>query len=120
MAGVRYASGEEERAGRLVIAADGALVAGPARDAAGRSAWRADGRVVVQAAQDRMTAATRLRGSVAPGRMVVLIDRDDYWQAAFLIPKGEEGDSPRKRASDWLASEVAKAFPDFGLRRRIS
>ena len=30
-----------------------------------------------------------LRGSVQPGRMVVLIDRDDYWQAAFLIPKGE-------------------------------
>ena len=29
-----------------------------------------------------------LRGSVETGRMVVLIDRRDYWQCAFLIPKG--------------------------------
>lgn len=53
-----------------------------------------------------------LRGSVAPGRMVVLIDRDDYWQAAFLIPKGAEAEV-RARGMDWLSGEVAAAFPDM-------
>ena len=29
-----------------------------------------------------------LRGNVEPGRLLVMIDRGDYWQCAFLIPKG--------------------------------
>ena len=29
-----------------------------------------------------------LRGSVERGRLLVMIDRGDYWQCAFLIPKG--------------------------------
>jgi 2-polyprenyl-6-methoxyphenol hydroxylase-like FAD-dependent oxidoreductase len=51
-----------------------------------------------------------LRGSVQPGRMVVLIDRDTYWQTAFLISKGEEK-TVRARGLQWLRSEVGKAFP---------
>jgi 2-polyprenyl-6-methoxyphenol hydroxylase-like FAD-dependent oxidoreductase len=44
--------------------------------------------------------------------MVVLIDRDDYWQVAFLIPKGTEREI-RANGVAWLAGEVARAFPDM-------
>ena len=42
------------------------------------------------------------------GRMVVLIDRGDYWQCAFLIPKGAAEES-RRAASTACASEIAGA-----------
>ena len=55
-----------------------------------------------------------LRGSVQTGRMVVLIDRQTYWQAAFLIPKGK-GEEVKARGVDWLRGEVRKAFPDIDV-----
>jgi 2-polyprenyl-6-methoxyphenol hydroxylase-like FAD-dependent oxidoreductase len=110
IAGVRYASGKEERAGKLVIAADG------------RSSLVRSNRMLpvetLGAPMDVLwfelpktdDGGDALRGSVQPGRMVVLIDRDTYWQTAFLIPKGEER-NVRARGLEWLRSEVAKAFP---------
>ncbi|MEG3154835.1 FAD-dependent oxidoreductase [Sphingomonas sp. RB1R13] len=53
-----------------------------------------------------------LRGSVASGRMVVLIDRRSYWQVAYLVPKGG-ADGVRSRGVEWLAGEVKCAFPDL-------
>ena len=53
-----------------------------------------------------------LRGSVASGRMVVLIDRRRYWQVAYLVPKGG-ADGVRARGVEWLAGEVRSAFPDL-------
>ena len=53
-----------------------------------------------------------LRGSVASGRMVVLIDRRSYWQVAYLVPKGG-ADGVRARGVEWLAGEVRSAFPDL-------
>ena len=53
-----------------------------------------------------------LRGSVATGRMVVLIDRRSYWQVAYLVPKGG-ADGVRARGVEWLAGEVRSAFPDL-------
>jgi 2-polyprenyl-6-methoxyphenol hydroxylase-like FAD-dependent oxidoreductase len=53
-----------------------------------------------------------LRGSVQTGRMVVLIDRRTYWQAAFLIPKGT-GEEVRARGVEYVRSEVQRAFPDL-------
>ena len=53
-----------------------------------------------------------LRGSVATGRMVVLIDRRNYWQVAYLVPKGG-ADRVRARGVEWLAGEVESAFPDL-------
>jgi 2-polyprenyl-6-methoxyphenol hydroxylase-like FAD-dependent oxidoreductase len=40
-------------------------------------------------------------GWVKPGRMMVLLDRGDYWQIAYLIPKG---------AHDWLMAMGIDAF----------
>jgi len=55
-----------------------------------------------------------LRGSIANGRMAVLIDRDTYWQAAYLIPKGD-ADAVKARGMEWLRSQVQDAFPDLDL-----
>jgi 2-polyprenyl-6-methoxyphenol hydroxylase-like FAD-dependent oxidoreductase len=55
-----------------------------------------------------------LRGSVATGRMVVLIDRGSYWQTAFLVPKGE-ADAVSARGVGWIRDQVAEAFPDIAF-----
>jgi len=53
-----------------------------------------------------------LRGSVQTGRMVVLIDRRTYWQAAFLIPKGT-GEEVKAMGVEFVRKEVQRAFPDL-------
>ena len=108
--GVRLASGDEERAGRLVIAADGrrSLV----RSLLPLDTLGAPIDVLWFKLPKRDDGGDALRGSVRPGRIVVLIDRDEYWQAAFVIPKGEEA-AVRARGLDWLRREVANSFPDL-------
>ncbi len=39
--------------------------------------------------QQGVDAAGGLRGNVESGRILVMIDRGDYWQCAFVIPKGK-------------------------------
>src|SRR4029079_19392838 len=83
--GVRLADGEEVRA-RLVIAADG-------RTSIVRSMLPLE---TLGAPMDvfwfRIPKSEKekggLRGNVARSRLLVMIDRSDYWQCAFLIPKG--------------------------------
>ncbi len=114
VAGVEYASGRRERAGQLVIASDGR-----------GSLVRSLGMMPVEQLGAPMDVlwfklpksddgGDALRGSIAPGRMVVLIDRDDYWQAAFLIGKGSDADV-RQRGMEWLRTQVSEAFPNVEL-----
>lgn len=113
IAGVRLATGEELRA-RLVIAADGrdsfvrSLGLLPVEDLGAPMdvLWFRLGK-----ADDHGDA---LRGSVDTGRMVVLIDRGDYWQVAFLAPKGG-ADAVRARGAGWVRAQVAEAFPDLAF-----
>ncbi|QNN65917.1 FAD-dependent oxidoreductase [Sphingomonas rhizophila] len=118
IAGVRYRSGREERAGRLVVAADGRS-----------SLVRATGMLKVESLGAPMDVlwfrlpkvsdgGEALRGSVAQGRMAVLIDRDTYWQAAYLIPKGTAG-TVIGRGMEWLRSEMQKAFLDLDLSGEV-
>jgi len=51
-----------------------------------------------------------LRGNVAPGRLLVMIDRGDYWQCAFVIPKGA-AEAYQKRGIAAIREEVAAAAP---------
>ena len=51
-----------------------------------------------------------LRGNVEAGRLLVMIDRGDYWQCAFLIPKGA-AEAYQKRGIDAIREEVAAAAP---------
>ena len=51
-----------------------------------------------------------LRGNVESGRLLVMIDRGDYWQCAFLIPKGA-AEAYQARGIDAIRAEVAAAAP---------
>ena len=51
-----------------------------------------------------------LRGNVEPGRLLVMIDRGDYWQCAFLIPKGAAAEY-QARGIAAIREEVAAAAP---------
>jgi 2-polyprenyl-6-methoxyphenol hydroxylase-like FAD-dependent oxidoreductase len=56
-----------------------------------------------------------LRGNVEAGRVLVLIDRGDYWQCAFVIPKGAAA-GYQARGIDSIRDEVAAtAPPDLDL-----
>jgi 2-polyprenyl-6-methoxyphenol hydroxylase-like FAD-dependent oxidoreductase len=55
-------------------------------------------------------------GRAVPGRLIVMIDRGDYWQCAFVIAKGAF-DEMRKRDISELHAELAKVLPE--LRDRV-
>ena len=55
-----------------------------------------------------------LRGSFERGRLAVLIDRDDYWQCALVIPKGGT-DALKAQGLEHVRSLIAAAAPDLDL-----
>jgi 2-polyprenyl-6-methoxyphenol hydroxylase-like FAD-dependent oxidoreductase len=110
--GVRQASGQERRA-RLVIAADGrsSLVR--------RSAMLP--LEVLGAPIDvfwfrvaKPPGGSALRGSVERGRLLVMIDRGDYWQCAFVIPKGK-AEELKAGGIEPIRAAVAAAAPELDL-----
>ncbi len=112
--GVRFASGRELTAGKLVIAADGRSSLVRSLGLLSVESLGAPMDVLWFRLPKSSDGGDALRGSVETGRMVVLIDRNDYWQAAYLVPKGQ-ADAVIPRGMDWLRDEVQKAFPDIGL-----
>jgi 2-polyprenyl-6-methoxyphenol hydroxylase-like FAD-dependent oxidoreductase len=75
----------------------------------------------------KSTDTTDTFGHVEAGRMIIMLDRGDYWQCAYVIPKGgiekvqAEGlDAFRKRVTDmspFLADRIAelKSWDDIKL-----
>jgi len=55
-----------------------------------------------------------LRGNVERGRLLVMIDRGDYWQCAFLIPKGA-AEAYQSKGIEAFRKEVAAAAPELDL-----
>jgi 2-polyprenyl-6-methoxyphenol hydroxylase-like FAD-dependent oxidoreductase len=55
-----------------------------------------------------------LRGNVERGRLLVMIDRGDYWQCAFLIPKGA-AETYQARGIEAFRQEVAAVVPELDL-----
>jgi 2-polyprenyl-6-methoxyphenol hydroxylase-like FAD-dependent oxidoreductase len=55
-------------------------------------------------------------GYVDRGRLLVLLNREDYWQCAFVIPKGA-ADEIRQRGIASFREEIAKLVPF--LRDRV-
>jgi 2-polyprenyl-6-methoxyphenol hydroxylase-like FAD-dependent oxidoreductase len=49
---------------------------------------------------------------LAPGRIVVTIDRGDYWQCAFVIPKGG-ADALRREPIETFQAQVLEAAPSL-------
>ena len=109
--GVRTDSGEKIRARRLVIAADGRSSLVRRKEMLPLTVLGAPMDVLWFKLPKTDDGGDALRGSVQPGRMAVLIDRDDYCQVAFLIPKGAEAEV-RGRGLEWLRGEMQLAFPD--------
>ena len=105
--GVRLQSGRELRS-RLTIAADGrsSIARGilPLEDLGAPMDvfWFRVGK------KEKGTGA--LRGNVERGRLLVMIDRRDYWQCAFLIPKGA-AEQYQAKGIDAIRAEVAAAAP---------
>jgi 2-polyprenyl-6-methoxyphenol hydroxylase-like FAD-dependent oxidoreductase len=116
--GVRYLGGGEERTirARLTIAADGRT--SRLREAAGLPVrdlgapmdvfWF---RVPKERAEGNETT-----GVFGSGRIMALIDRGDYWQCAYVFPKGM-ADEVRAGGIETFREEVARLGPM--LRERI-
>jgi len=56
-------------------------------------------------------------GHIDRGRVLVMLNRDDYWQCAFVIPKGA-ADETRQRGMAAFQQEIASLAPF--LRDRVS
>lgn len=112
IAGVTTAGGETISA-RLVIASDGRrsilreAAALPLRDLG------APMDVFWFAVPKERTPDNRSTGVFGNGRILALIDRGDYWQCAYVFPKGS-GEAIRARGLDAFKADVLAAAPLLG------
>lgn len=60
----------------------------------------------------KVTRGTALRGAVRGNRLIVMIDRGDYWQCAFVIGKGG-ADAVQARGIAAFREELRAAAPDL-------
>jgi 2-polyprenyl-6-methoxyphenol hydroxylase-like FAD-dependent oxidoreductase len=111
--GVVLADGCEIEAGKLVIMADGRA-----------SIVRRDGLLPVTVLGAPMDVfwfsvpkpddqGEALRGFVSTGGMMVLIDRDEYWQCAYIFPKGT-ADTLRREGVEALRARIESIAPILG------
>jgi 2-polyprenyl-6-methoxyphenol hydroxylase-like FAD-dependent oxidoreductase len=112
IAGVRLADGREVRA-RLTIAADGRTSF--ARDLLPVKALAAPMDILWFSIPKRKSLHGELRFSMCGGAIVVLMDRDTYWQCAFVIPKGQ-GEQRIANGIEPIRETLREAAPDLDLR----
>jgi 2-polyprenyl-6-methoxyphenol hydroxylase-like FAD-dependent oxidoreductase len=89
VAGVSVTGGSTYRARKLVIAADGRSSLVRKRAMLPVTDLGAPMDVLWFAIPKPRTGAGQLRGVVNAGNMLAMIDRDDYWQCALIIAKGQ-------------------------------
>jgi 2-polyprenyl-6-methoxyphenol hydroxylase-like FAD-dependent oxidoreductase len=111
--GVCLKDGEEVRA-LLTIAADGR--SSVLRDRAGlpKKDLGAPIDVLWFRLPKEKTATNDTGGTFGAGTLVVEIDRGDYWQCAYVVPKGAADDIRRKGLSAFR-TDVARAAPELAL-----
>lgn len=109
--GVVLKSGEEVRA-RLTLAADGR--ASILRDKARlpRKDLSAPIDVLWFRLPKKPTPTNVTGGTFGAGTMVVQIDRGDYWQCAYVVPKGAAGEI-RSKGIEAFREDVAHAAPEL-------
>jgi 2-polyprenyl-6-methoxyphenol hydroxylase-like FAD-dependent oxidoreductase len=114
--GVRLADGDELRAA-LTLACDG-------RDSLVRHVLPLEDLgapidVFWVAVPKSPASAGALRGSIRGRRLIVLIDRGDYWQCAYVIAKGR-ADEIRARGIEAFRDDLRAAEPDLpGLEQAL-
>jgi 2-polyprenyl-6-methoxyphenol hydroxylase-like FAD-dependent oxidoreductase len=104
------ANGRIEISSRLVVGADGRHSV--VRDKANLQIERlgAPMDVLWFRVSRRSTDPGRVLGRVAGGRMMVMLDRTDYWQCGYLIRKGEI-DELKRRGMEAFRSDVVTVEP---------
>ena len=115
--GVRYraADGEHEARALLTVGADGRQ--SRTRDALGLPSVSASPPMDVfwfrlsRRPQDQ----PGVQAVIGPGHLVVLLDRGDYWQVGYTIPKGE-ADRVRERGLEDLRRSLASVVPALADR----
>ena len=108
--GVRLRDGGEAR-GRLTIAADGR--SSLARKLLPLENLGAPMDVFWFRVPKPPGAEMALRGIVAPGTLMALIDRVDYWQVAYIFAKGM-GEKLKAEGIEALRARIEKAAPILG------
>jgi 2-polyprenyl-6-methoxyphenol hydroxylase-like FAD-dependent oxidoreductase len=111
--GVRRAGGAEERA-PLTIAADGRASIVRRTNMLPVESLGAPMDILWFRVGKTGNRGGVLRGSFERGRLVVLIDRGDYWQCALVIPKGGI-DAMKEKGLDHVRGLIAAAAPDLDL-----
>jgi 2-polyprenyl-6-methoxyphenol hydroxylase-like FAD-dependent oxidoreductase len=109
--GVRLQDGSELRA-RLVIAADGRTSI--VRSMLPVEELGAPMDVFWFRVPKSSGVSGGLRASAERGRILVLIDRGDYWQCAFVIPKGRAKEL-QERGIEPIRQAVHESAPDLDL-----
>src|SRR5690606_38892125 len=112
--GVRLADGSEERAGKLVLMADGRSSLVRRQNLLSLIQLGAPMDVLWFRLPKADDGGKTLRGAIDSGRMAVLIDRRSYWQVAFLIPKGA-AEEVKARGVGWLRDQMQALFPELDL-----
>ncbi|MBK7283182.1 MAG: FAD-dependent oxidoreductase [Sphingomonadales bacterium] len=111
--GVRLTDGREILARKLVIMADGrkSLVRGQCL--LPLTVLGAPMDVFWFRLPKRDQGGEALRGVVAAGSMMVMIDRNDYWQCAYIFPKGM-ADALRTEGIEAMRARIERLAPDLG------
>ncbi len=111
--GVRLANGREILARKLVIMADGrkSLVRGQCL--LPLTVLGAPMDVFWFRLPKRDQGGEALRGVVAAGSMMVMIDRNDYRQCAYIFPKGM-ADALRTEGIEAMRARIERLAPDLG------
>jgi 2-polyprenyl-6-methoxyphenol hydroxylase-like FAD-dependent oxidoreductase len=117
VSGVRYrdAAGDHELLATLTIGADGRNAV--TRDAAKLPRLETSPPIDVfwfrlPRRHDEFEAVF---GRVGPGLLLVMLDRNDYWQVAFVIAKGK-GDEIRARGLDAFRKDIVRVAPELADR----
>jgi 2-polyprenyl-6-methoxyphenol hydroxylase-like FAD-dependent oxidoreductase len=115
--GVRYraADGDHELKALLTVGADGR--AAVTRDAAHLP--RLETSPPIDVFWFRLPRhgdeAAAVFGRIGPGLLLVMLDREAYWQVAFVIPKGK-GDEIRSRGIDAFRQDIVRVAPELADR----
>jgi 2-polyprenyl-6-methoxyphenol hydroxylase-like FAD-dependent oxidoreductase len=110
VAGVRLKDGEEVRA-RLTIAADGRSSILREKGGLPKKDLGAPIDVLWFRLPKEKTPTNQTGGTFGAGTFLVLLDRGDYWQCAYVVPKGA-ADEIRKKGLPAFKADVARASPD--------
>jgi 2-polyprenyl-6-methoxyphenol hydroxylase-like FAD-dependent oxidoreductase len=111
IAGVRLKSGEEIRA-TLTIAADGRSSILRDKAQLPRTDLSAPIDVLWFRLPKEKTAANETGGTFGAGAMIVEIDRGDYWQCAYVVPKGAANEI-EAAGIEAFRKNVAHAAPEL-------